>query len=241
MEALASNRRFALALAAAVLGIALVGGFAWRVAHFAELIRTGELRPGDLAYLSRFTPSVLASALPVDLTKAAQVTSASAPSLGVAGGKLTIVEFADFQCPFSKQSSGILRALAAQYGDRIRYEYREFPLPEIHEDALLASMAARCAHRQGKFWEYHDKLYLSTSDLGETRLKAVAREVNLDGTAFDRCLDARETQGEVEADMVAGLEAGVRGTPTFFLNGTMIPGSIPEDALRNLIERSLAS
>lgn len=232
-------RRRLAATALVLLGVALAGAFSWRVAHFSRLIRSGEIRPGDLSFLSSYTPGPLASALPANPAVAAQVASPGAPALGGSGEKLTIVEFADFECPYSEASSSVMRAFAAKYGERVRYEYREFPLPELHDHALLASLAARCAHRQGKFWEYHDKLYLSASDLSELRLKALAREANLDGGAFDRCLDGRETQAEVEADMRAGLDAGVRGTPTFFINGTMVPGSIPEDILEQLVERAL--
>lgn len=239
MEAATPSRRRVLATVLVVLGIVAALAFAWRVAHFSRLIRSGELRPSDLAFLSRYTPGALAS-LPANPAAAKDVEDPSAPALGGDGAKLTIVEFADFQCPYSKESSAVMRALAAKYGESIRYEYREFPLDEIHPDAFLASVAAECAHAQGKFWEYHDKLYLSTSDLGEARLKAVAREVNLDAGAFDRCLAGQKTLSAVEEDLRVGLEAGVRGTPTFFLNGAIVPGSIPEDVLVRLIDQALA-
>src|SRR3989344_646999 len=223
-----------------ILGVLVVGAFALRVAHFAGLIRSGEIKPSDVAFLSRYPPSMLARAIPFDAAKAASVDSPDDPSLGGTAATLTIVEFADFGCPYSRESSAVMRAASAKYSDRIRYVYRDFPIVELHPDAIVASLAAECAHQQGKFWEYHDKVYLS-DDLSEARLKAVAREVNLDEGAFDACLMGNRTQSELEEDYKAGLDAGVRGTPTFFLHGTMIPGSIPEDILIRLIDRALAS
>ncbi|TAK04082.1 DsbA family protein [Patescibacteria group bacterium] len=235
-----STRRRTLIVTAGVLvALAAAGSFAYRVGHYARLIQAGSITRSDLAFLSNYTPSAVASALSSGTTSEA-TDRASAPALGAPDAKVTIVEFADFACPFSRASSFTMRSLAAKYGDRIRYAYRDFPLGELHPDALGASIAASCAGTQGKFWEYHDKLYLSQSDLGAARLKALAREANLDLVAFDACVADPSVRTAVLEDYQAGLEAGVEGTPTFFINGTMIPGAIPEDILDGLIERALA-
>lgn len=224
-----------------LLAIGTLGVFALRVAGYAEKIRTGTLRPSDLAFLSDYTPSTLAASLVGSGEKVGGLDTAASPSLGSKDAKVTIVEFADFGCPYSRQSAFTLRSLASAYGDRIRYVYRDFPIVELHPEAELAAEAGKCAQEQGKFWEFHDKLYLNQSDLSLANLLKLAREANLNEVAMKSCLSSHRKQAAVAEDYAAGLAAGVQGTPTFFVNGTRIPGSIPEETLKHIIDQALAN
>lgn len=156
------------------------------------------------------------------------------------GARLTVVEFGDFECPYSKEAHATVRRLMTKYGDSVRFVYRNYPVESIHPDAMLASVAAECAGLQGRFWAYHDKLYLNSPALSFQDLSRYGSEIGLDTTAFEQCLIARDTEGTVEADTEAAVEAGVRGTPTFFLNGYKIEGAIPEEDLDRIIDGFLA-
>lgn len=222
--------------------VLIIGGmFVWRVAYFTHLIKTGEISTTDFNFNDRLTPTKnqLFSTLPAGSVY--DVVSQDDPNLGSDQPLLTIVEFADFGCPYSQEVSLSVRSLALAYGDRVRFIYRDFPVAELHPDAMKAAEASECAADQGKFWEYHDKLYQNQSDVSPDRFHTYAQALNLDVNRFDACLAQGVHQKEVQADYEDGVAAGVYGTPTFFFNGVEIPGAIPPDTFRQLIERFLAS
>jgi protein-disulfide isomerase len=169
------------------------------------------------------------------------------PSVGNAvDPDLVIVEFGDFQCPFCRKSFPILRELASTYGDRIQYVYRDFPVDEIHRDARRAAEAAQCAHEQGKFWTYHDRLFLNQHALDVASLEQHAKAVGLDMTTFTTCFQQRATAAEVRGDLADAAALGVRGTPTWFFlpNGDAgrvqkIEGVIPREELIQFLEEGL--
>jgi len=237
-QTLASRKHNVLAVVATVAVLALLAGLTWRTVYYARLIQTGQLTRGDLAFLDAYSPSTAAAATPLPQGEI-DVTSPDDPSIGSPDAKVTIVEFADFGCPYSRESSFVVRSLAQKYGDDVHFIYRDFPIVELHTDAEIAAEAGECADEQGKFWEYHDKLYLNQTDLSEDHLIDLARETNLDVAAFTYCLKSGRYEKEVEEDMTAGVAAGVHGTPTFFINGNRIPGAIPENILDALIQRAL--
>ena len=222
--------------------LVLVGAimFAWRVVHYANLINSGELESTNLSFLNEFSVGNALLETPIP-DGAFDLVTEDDPSLGSSDAVVTIVEFADFGCSFSQKSSFVIRALARNYGDQIHYVYRDFPLDELHPDARLAAQAGHCANEQDKFWEYHDKLYLNQSDLSESALVNYAEQINLNVSRFTHCLDSGVYAKEVEQDYQDGFEAGVRGTPTFFINGNRIPGSIPEDIFNALIQNFLGN
>jgi len=229
------KRRNIIATLATLVVLAALSFFAWRVLHFVNLINAGEFTIDDFAFVQDYTFDEEVMLLPMPQGEF-DVVDANDPSLGSPGAKVTIVEFADFGCPYSRKSSFVLRALARKYGDQVNYIYRDFPIEEIHPGATLASEAGECAKNQNKFWEFHDKLYLNQSDISREALLDYAAQINLDVDAFEGCLSARVFEEEVAEDYQAGLDAGVRGTPTFFINGNRVPGSIPEDILDGIIQ-----
>ncbi len=222
--------------AAAVLTVgvlALLVFFTWRVVYYMNQIRTGTV---DLSTFksSSFTPLAHKPTLP-PASASLPLERADAPSLGSPGAALHIVEFADFGCPFSKQASSVVRALAAKYPTRLYLTFRHFPITELHPAAERAAEAAECAREQGKFWEYHDKLFINQADQSDAALLQDAQEVGLDASAFQSCLDSGQEAARVKEDMDAGLAAGVSGTPTFFFNGVAVPGAIPLDVFEQII------
>jgi protein-disulfide isomerase len=220
---------------AILIGIlALLALFGWRVFYYFRGIQSGTLETDDLSFLSDFTFSQRAAVSEIPKGEFELVT-ADDPSLGSPAAKITIIEFGDFGCPFCRRSAPIMRALAAKYGDHIFFQYRDFPVLELHPDAALAAEASECAHEQGKFWEYHDKLYQNQSSHKERDLLTYAEQLNLNLSAFEPCLTSHRYAKEVEEDYQAGLAAGVQGTPTFFVNGYRIPGSIPEETFDRMI------
>ncbi len=152
---------------------------------------------------------------------------------------VTIVEFSDFQCPYCRQVEPTLKDLLAKYGERVNLAYRDFPLTSIHPQAQLAAEASRCAGEQGKFWEYHDQLY-TAANLDRRVLADYARALKLDDKQFDACLVSGKYKSQVERDLQEGMQAGVSGTPGFFVNGVPLTGSQPLEAFVHIIEEEVA-
>ncbi len=160
-------------------------------------------------------------------------------ALGPREAPVTVVEFSDFQCPFCRGVVPTLKQLAARYPDRVRLVFRDFPIPALHPDALLAHQAARCAGEQGQFWPYHDLLFERTN-LDVAALKQYASDLKLDGQKFAECLDSGRSRAAIDADIEEGTRLGVSGTPTFFVNGRPLVGNLPLAVFQRAIERELA-
>ena len=154
---------------------------------------------------------------------------------------VTIVEFSDFQCPFCGQGYSVMKAVLAKYDGRVRLAYRDFPLRQIHPQAQGAAEAARCAGEQGKFWEYHDRLFENQSKLDRASLVEHAASVGIDPKQFEGCLASGKFQAQIERDLQEGTGAGVNGTPAFFINGTLISGAQPASAFEKVIDAEMAA
>lgn len=239
MEKQEHRRRNVIGTLVTLLVLGAISVFAWRVYHFATLIQSGDLTNDDLLFFDQYTASQTAAKLPVEDGEF-DVTSSDDPMLGSESAAVTIVEFADFGCPYSRTESLVMRTLATVYSDQIRYIYRDFPVDELHPAARRAAEAGECAQEQDMFWEYHDKVYQNQTDLSDESLVRYAREINMNAGAFERCLKSGRYTAEVQADYDQGLAAGVRGTPTFFINGNRIVGAIPENVFTKMIDRLLA-
>lgn len=212
----------------------LLGAFVWRVVYFTQAIREGGMNLADLNYSQTVSTITKLASEPV-IDQVVDVVVKDRPTLGNVNAPLTIVEFGDFSCPFSRASSFVMRSLAAQYPNQFLYIYRDFPITEIRPIAQNAAEAAACAREQNKFWEYHDKLYQNQSSIEDSSFEQFANQLNLNTTQFHNCFVSHKYAKQIADDYQAGFDAGVRGTPTFFINGNRIPGSIPKNVLEQVI------
>lgn len=166
------------------------------------------------------------------------------PAQGAEDAPVTIIEFADFRCGFClRHFIQTLPALKEEYikTGKVRYVYRNFPILGVQ--SRWAALAAECAHEQGRFWEYHDKLFTLAQqgqELVRSRLKNVAAELGLDSAQFDSCLDSSKYLDEIQEDFALGQSEGVTGTPAFLINGGLLVGAQPIERFRELIEQELA-
>jgi protein-disulfide isomerase len=157
---------------------------------------------------------------------------------GGTNAPIIMIEFSDYECPFCKRADVTVKEVMKTYGDKVRLVHRDFPL-SFHAHALPAAEAARCAEAQGKFWEYHDKLFAS-QDLSPEKLQALATEVGLDRAKFDQCVAKQQFKDGIDKDIADGTEAGVTGTPAFFINGHMLSGAQPFAKFKEVIDEELA-
>jgi len=171
------------------------------------------------------------------------------PMLGSADAKVLIIEFGDYQCPSCRMFwHDVEPRLKKEYIDtgKAKLVFRDFPIVQIHPEALLASMAVDCAGEQNKYWEYHDKVFREQYNKGDdlVRFKAAdlkkwAKDTKLDQAKFDQCLDSEKYKSEVLKDKADGDAVSVQGTPTFFINGRVIGGAQPYPAFKTLIDELL--
>jgi protein-disulfide isomerase len=167
------------------------------------------------------------------------VSTEGAPQRGPSDAPVTLVEFSDFHCPFCKQTQRTLTLLFERFPDKLRLVYRNFPLDSAHPEARRAAEAARCAHDQGKFWEYHDLLFTNAPKAGPQELRRYAERVGLDVARFDKCVGDRVHRVTVQRDVDDGFRLGIAATPTFFINGRPLSGAQPMDAFIRVIEEEM--
>ena len=165
-------------------------------------------------------------------------------SSGSASAPVTLEEFGDYQCPPCGAIYPELEKIKADYGDRLRLIFRQFPLTRIHPNALAAAHAAEAAALQGKFWQMHDQLYRNqkmweNSPDARTHFSNFARAIGLDAERFARDLDSEEVDKRVVADHERAKSLGVDGTPAFFLNGRKLPPSQTGKDVRAAIDDAL--
>jgi protein-disulfide isomerase len=177
---------------------------------------------------------------PLDPAKQALILAPDAPSLGAASAKVRIVEFSDFQCPYCSRAANTLKQVKDKYGDKIQVVFRQFPL-SFHQNAHVAAEASLAAHSQGKFWEFHDKLFANQNALDRAALEKYAQETGLNLVNFRKALDGKEHAPKVDADMKLGQDVSVQGTPTVFLNGRRVDNPTDVAALSKMIDQALAS
>ena len=204
--------------------------------QLAEVLRVVGQRPAPGAVVAR--ASVRASV-------------ADGPLLGRADAPVTLVEFADYQCPFCQRFfATTLPALKKDYIDtgKLRYVFRDYPL-DMHAHARPSAEAAHCAGEQGKYWAMHDALFQHQGALDPPQLAEYARAVGVDGPVFDQCLSSGRPRARVERGLADGAAAGVQGTPAFVVGktqsgdtveGMAIRGAQPVETFRRIIEQLLA-
>ena len=167
----------------------------------------------------------------------AEVPLNETPVRGPENAAVRIVEFADYECPYCQQMQPALDKLESEYKGKVLFAFKDLPLP-MHPHAQKAAEAARCAGAQGKYWEYHDRLF-QAKQLEVAQLKEGARALNLDGKAFDECLDSGKQADAVKAQANQANNLQLTGTPSFFINGRFYAGGMDYDSLRQIVEEEL--
>lgn len=176
-----------------------------------------------------------------------QISAGNSPFKGNPNATVVVIEFSDYECPYCKNfHDTTLPQIMQNYGDKIKFVYREYP---VHQGADKASEAALCANEQGKFWEYHDKLFADQSvwpSLGTPQFKKYATDLGLSTEQFNSCLDSGKEAANLKTDMEDAKSYGVSGTPYFFVlkNGELkrtITGAYPYDTFQLAISSALLS
>lgn len=217
-----------LALGAAVLiALLVLGGL---VAYYYNQIKSGKMPLPPSAKFSRTS----ASASAPEKLDSLKILPAGEPGSSPEA-PFAVVGFFDFQCPYSKEASSVMRELQTYYGDRVNFVFRNFPLSDIHPEAMKAAKAGECANLQDKFWPMHDKLF-SNDDWSDETLKLYAEQIGLDENKFIDCLNSEQGGSLVLKDMLDGQALGVRGTPTWFIDNQKVEGDISADAFKKVLD-----
>ncbi len=204
-----------------------------RIVEFLKQQKAEERQEAYIAELKKKYPTTVNLKPPV-----VEVSTAGRPAKGPADAPITMIVFSDYECPYCKRAEETLAQVDKAYPGKIKTVFRDYPLP-FHANARPAAEAAACANAQGKFWEYHDKLF-TASDLSAPKLKAIATELKLDEKKFDECVAKQEFKANVDKDMEDGQAVGVNGTPAFFINGRMLSGAQPFEKFKEIIDEELA-
>ncbi len=161
------------------------------------------------------------------------------PQRGPATAPVTIVEFGDFECGFCARGHETLQKLRSRYGDKVRVVFKHYPL-SFHSHAFMAARAVMAAEAEGKFWEFHDRLYQTRAKFSEETLVDIARDLGLNLKKFKARLHSAEYDAKILADQQLGAALGIRGTPAYFVNGRALDGAVPELEFRLAIQEELA-
>ncbi len=237
-------------VASIVVGVALVIG-AWIVGtatdRQSEQLGVVAAAVGKLADATgagagaggRAAPSRAEGPQMPDPSKRYTVDTGSAPIRGAKDAEITIVAFSDFQCPFCSRVNPTLAQILQTYGDKVNVAFKHLPL-RIHPDAPAAHAAAESAHRQGKFWEMHDKIFANQREIKPDKLREYAQQVGLDLAKFDKDVTSPDVKKRIDTDSQEADKLGVSGTPAFFINGRYLSGAQPFESFKKIIDEELA-
>jgi protein-disulfide isomerase len=174
----------------------------------------------------------------IDPNKVYAIPLADSTIRGPKNAPVTLVEFSDFQCPFCAQTTPLLDQVMAAYPKDLRLVYKQFPLEQIHANALNAAKASIAARNQGKFWEMHDELFKISRELSLDNIHAKARLIGLDMKKFDADMASPATEKAIRDDLALGRSVDVAGTPTLFINGKRVTNR-SLDGLKAMIDDEL--
>jgi len=161
------------------------------------------------------------------------------PYTGNTTAKVVITEYADFVCPAcGMYGEPVMRTLRAEYQDRVAFRFVHFPLVNIHPESFRAAEASECANDQGKFWQYHDKLFENQKNLGTELYYKIAENLGLDIKQFKDCLDSGAKKETVMSDLRESLSKNLKGTPSFFVNNIYVENYAYEN-LKKIIDEEL--
>ena len=196
-----------------------------------------EVKKGEVIQAAK-PGSAPAPAKPAAPAEPVDVEIGNAPVHGPKDAPIEVVMFSDFECPFCSRVNPSMEQLEKEYGDKVKFSFKHFPLG-FHRSAKPAAIASLAAHRQGKFWEMHEKMFANQKALTEANFKAWAEELGLDVAKFEADLKDPALAAQVDADMAQGSKVGVRGTPATFINGRLVSGAQPYPAFKAIVDEEL--
>ena len=161
-----------------------------------------------------------------------------APAMGPEDATVTVVEFSDFQCPFCARVLPTLNQIRSEYGDQVRVVFKHLPL-SFHQKAPAAHAASEAAHKQGKFWEMHDKIFKNQRQMSEENYVVWAGEIGLDVEEFKKDMASAAIKARVDKDVKEAGRLGVTGTPGFFINGRHMSGAKPFSEFKVVIDEEI--
>jgi len=170
-----------------------------------------------------------------DPNRVVDIPVGNSPIRGKKDAPVTIVEFSDYQCPFCSRAEPLIDEALEKFPDDLRLVFKQFPLTSIHPNAMPASKAALAAGKQGKYWEMHKKLFENNRALGAEDLKKYAGELGLDVAQWEKDMNSKEIQDQINQEMSQARTAGVRGTPTIFVGGRQLQNR-SVDGIKALID-----
>lgn len=175
-----------------------------------------------------------------------KITLDNQPERGPKDAKVTIVEYSDFQCPFCARAYATFEEdVMKQYGDKVRFVFKNFPLTSIHPWAEDGALASECAFQQGNdaHWKMYDGLFTKQADINKDNLREKSSEIAKDGgmdvAKYQECFDGKKALDAVKADETEATSLGVNSTPTFFINGRRLSGAQTPDSFKQLIDQEL--
>ena len=230
----------ALVISALIIGSSIVAG--------SFLVRSAVDRTGAEVNSLRGSIDAAAKAGPPSRDTAAQnrpdpnrrypVSTKGAPVRGDPEAKIAVVEFSDFQCPYCGSSVRTLNQIRDTYGDKVRIVFKHMPLG-FHTNARPAHLAAEAAHRQGKFWEMHNRIFANQAQMSPEKYREYAREIGLDLARYDRDLKDPALEKRIEADLDEADRLGVNGTPAWFVNGRYLQGAVGFVKIQKMLDEDL--
>ncbi len=143
------------------------------------------------------------------------------PFRGSDKASVTIAVFDDYQCPYCAKLEPQLKQLLERYPQDVKLVIKQFPL-RSHPQAMRAAKAALAAHRQGKFWEMHEKLFQKQNELNEAKINEIAQSIGLDMSRFEKDMTDKDIERMIQQDLQNGFQIRVQGTPTVFVNGKLV-------------------
>ena len=223
-----------------VLGIAWIGYFFWQVGDSINLINHGQ-DPSVVQEQKQFQASIAKTVANAHVTASdlSHLESGSNPSLGNPSAPIHIVEFLDYECPYCRESAPVIRAFMQTHSQDAYLILRDFPLADIHPDAINDALSAECVFAQmpdQRFWTYYDRLYASQDAQTTDDLRLYVQQLGVNLAQYDDCMAKQTPLPKIQQSVQDGLNAGVAGTPTFFFNGVKIQGSIDAQSLETIYQ-----
>lgn len=209
------NQIYVLTAAGEILIYATNGSLVESIAVGSGFDQLRHIQNSDILFLTSRQDKTVKI---IELAYIQDIDLSGSPSMGPEDAPVNIAVFTDFQCPYCAKLAGMLEQVAEKYPEKVRIVFKNYPI-RSHEYAEKAARAALAADRQGKFWEFHDLLFANYRNLDDEKVREIARELNLDMEKFESDWSDPRLAAQIQTEIRQGSQAGVRGTPTVFING----------------------